>query len=153
MEELVRGPGGAMYLPPAMPQTAYRTFGLAAPLATHFVPARCAEVACPDYLNGWRVRVEHLSPELLHIARTSGRKFTEMRVAEGETWLVFEAGQNCFKVSTHRRRLEREPRFYMRGGDWRGDPDGNRPTEVSDVSWLDDFGEHQERLANVFEKG
>jgi hypothetical protein len=140
-------------LEPLMPAAAYKTYQVAAPMSTHFVRASCAEVACPNYLNGWRVRVEILPPHLLHQARTSGRRFTEVHVAEGETWLVFEAGQACFQAGEHRRRLERAERFIIRDGDHRGNPLGTRPVEISDGSWVDDFGEHQEKLAEQAERG
>jgi hypothetical protein len=131
---------------------AYQTYQVAAPLATHFTPATCAEVDCPQYLEGWRLRVEGLSGRDVHVATHCGRKFTRVSVAEGETWLVFEAGQPCFRASEHRRRLERGERFIIRGGDHRANPSGRR-TEVSASSWVDDFGEHQERLAERFGRG
>ena len=69
-----------------------------------------------------------LTPEMAQTARTTGRRYREMHVQEGETWLVFEAGQPCFRASTHRKSLEREPivaRLYLaadgpevRGGVW-----------------------------------
>jgi len=138
---------------PPMPPGAYRTFGVAAPLSTHFVKATCAEVSCPDYQQGWRVHIEAIGPQFEHAARTSGRKFTEVSYGDGQTWLLFEAGQPCFRASEHTRRLEREERFYVRSGDWRGDPSRTGPREISGTAWLDEFGEHQDRLATTFERG
>lgn len=150
-------------IPPQGAPGDYRTFGMAAPLATHFVPADCREVDCPDYLHGFRCHVESIGPRLADAARNSGRKFTEVSYGEGHTWLEFEAGQPCFSSGPwrpgqpfprqkegHMRRLEREDRFYMRAGDYRAK---GRVVEVSATAWVDEFGEHQERIAAQVERG
>ena len=137
---------------PLGPPSAYRTYQVAAPLSTHFVPATCADVDCPDYLNGWRLRAELLDAQQAHVVRASGRHFTGQRIAEGETWWCFPPGQACFRASQHRRRLEREERFIIRGGDFRGNPSGVM-AEVPVTSWVDDFGEHQDRLSTLAERG
>lgn len=137
---------------PAMPAGAYKTYQIAAPLGSHFRPATCAEIDCPDYLNGWRVRVENLTPDLLHAARTSGRRYREVPVAAGETWLSFEAGQPCFRAGEHRKRLERPELFIVRGGDWRQQVgEARRHTRAED--WVDDFANHQSRIADVQGRG
>ena len=102
---------------PALPAHAMKTYQIYSPISTHYRPATCAEVQCAAYEHGWRTRVEGLDPQLLHTARTSGRKYVEVRAAEGETWLVFEAGQSCFRVSTHRISLDRPEHYLVRGGD------------------------------------
>jgi hypothetical protein len=132
----------------------YKTFQIAAPLSTHFVPATCAQVDCPHYLNGWRVRVEGLPPDLLHTAKHSGRKHTEMRIAEGETWLVFEAGQPCFKATEHKRRLDRPEYFLVRDGDFRGNPFGTKPfLHARPDFWVEDFAIHQDKIAERVNRG
>jgi hypothetical protein len=123
------------------------------PLSTHFRKATCAEVDCPQYTNGWKIRVEQLPPELLHAARTSGRRYRELHVSEDETYLIFEAGQACFQESTHRKRLDREEIFLRRDGDSRGNPTGNRVIHTSPGAWADDFGEHQNKLSDAAERG
>lgn len=130
----------------------YQTYTILAPLSTHWRKATCAEVDCPDYLNGWRTRVEYLTPEQLHLARNCGRRHIVVKVGPGETYLVYDAGQPCFQVSTHRMRLEREERYLIRDGDARGNPTGRR-VEVSGTAWNDDFGEHQQRLADLQQEG
>lgn len=139
---------------PAMPAGAYKTYQIAAPLSTHFRPATCAEVNCPDYLNGWRVRWEPLTPELRHAATTSGRRYRLEVVSASESWLLFEAGQPCFRAAEHRIRLERPELFIVRGGDHRGDPTGipaRRHTRPE--HWVEDFAEHQQGLARTQQKG
>src|SRR5260221_11613414 len=80
---------------PLLPAHGMTTYAVAQPVATHWRPATCAEVECPNWLNGGRVRVEGLDPGLLHAAMSSGRKWTRLDAAEGETWMGFEAGQPC----------------------------------------------------------
>jgi hypothetical protein len=137
-----------------MDAAAYKTYEMRSPLSSHFRPATCAEVACSHYLNGWRVRVEALTPDLLHAARNSGRKYTEQQVAEGETWLVFEPGQACFKASQHRARLDRPPLYLVRDGDHRGNPRGTKARLFQRPDqWVDDFATHQQNLADEIQKG
>lgn len=144
--------GTPFRLEPQMPPGAYQTFQVAAPLSTHWRPATCEEVACPDYLNGWRLRVEGLTEQDIHVATHCGRKYERLAVCPGETWLVFEAGQPCFKASKHRKRIDREERFIIRGGDHRANPAGDR-RETTASGWVDDFGEHQEVLADRLKEG
>jgi hypothetical protein len=133
---------------------AYKTYAVVSPLSTHFRPASCEEIGCPHYLNGWRVRVEGLSPQDIHAAKNSGRRWVEQRVAEGETWLVFEAGQSCFRVSTHRTRMDRPPLYVVRDGDHRGNPRGTKArVHHSPANWLEDFAGHQQKIADEIKKG
>jgi hypothetical protein len=138
---------------PNMPVEAYKTYRILSPQSTHFRPATCAEADCPHYLNGWRVRVEGLDAALLHAARTSGRHYVEQQIREGETWLVFSAGQSCFQVSQHRVRLDRPELYLVRDGDWRGNPTGRQRAHAGPQDWIDDFGEHQDKLADQMKKG
>lgn len=139
---------------PLMPAHAYKTYAVVSPLSTHFRKATCAEVSCPHYLNGWAVRVEGLHPDLLHAAKTSGRKYIEQCLVEGETWLVFEAGQACFRASDHRTRVDREPLYVVREGDHRGNPRGtDARVHRGPDNWLDDFATHQATLADEIAKG
>ncbi|KUF18466.1 hypothetical protein [Streptomyces silvensis] len=139
---------------PQMPPAAYKTFGILAPVSSHWRPATCAEVDCADHRLGWRVRVEGLDEELLHAARTSGRRYSELRVAEGETWLVFEAGQPCFRARQHRTRLDRPELYVVRDGDWRGNPRGTPIRQhARPEHWVENFAEHQQGLADAHRKG
>src|SRR5260221_21387 len=60
---------------PLLPAHGMTTYQVAQPVQTHWRPATCAEVECPNWLNGWRVRVEGLDPAMLHAAMSSGRKW------------------------------------------------------------------------------
>jgi hypothetical protein len=140
-------------LEPNMPVSAYQTFQVASPLATHWRPATCEEADCEQYANGWRVRVEGLSPEDLHAIRTSGRQFHSVDVAEGETWLVFEPGQPCFKAAAHKVPLGRPELYVVRGGDWRGNPRHEIKQHQRAEDWVDHFATHQDKLAESIERG
>jgi hypothetical protein len=131
----------------------YRTFQIIAPASTHRRKATCAEVNCKEYLGGWRVRVEGLPPEMLHTAKTSGRKFTELHVTEKENWLVFEAGQDCFKASQHTVPLDKQEIFVARDGDFRGNPTGNVRKHTKPEFWLEDMNENQGRLSDLHKQG
>lgn len=134
---------------------AYKTYSVSAPLETHHRKATCAEVDCPHYLAGWSFHVEAmfaLNPQWEHAARTSGRKFTEVSYGEGQTWLLFEAGQPCFAADQHRKRLDELDIFRIRGGHQAVRPTG-RVAVVSPQAFVDDFGENQDRLAETERRG
>lgn len=139
---------------PKMDPQYYKTYAVVSPLTTHWRPATCAETNCPHYLNGWGVRIENLTPELRHAATTSGRKYRLEIVSATESWLVFEAGQPCFRASQHRVQLGRPPLFLVRDGDHRGNPRRTKTRQhLNPQTWVDDFAEHQQKLADEIEKG
>lgn len=148
---------------PALPPQSYKTYAMVSPLSTHSRQATCEEVGCDQYRQGWRVRVENLTPDLLHTLRTAratvnGRQVPyrcrEQRVAEGETWMVYDAGQPCFKADTHRAPIGRPPLYVVRDGDHRGNPRGTKARLHQRPSdWVEDFAEHQQALADEIKKG
>lgn len=139
---------------PLMGPEAYKTYGIRAPLATHWKPATCEQVDCPAHAHGWRVRVEGLPAELLHAARTAGRRYRELEVAADEHYLVFEAGQPCFKAAEHRVRVERPELYVVQDGDRRSDPRAaSRTVHSGPDAWVDDFATHQDKLADAANKG
>lgn len=141
---------------PALPAHARKTYSILAPIETHFRPASCADAGCVAHANGWRTVVDEaidLGQKQAHYIRTlSGRAFNEERTPEGLTAFTFAAGQKCFKA--HAMSLEREPIYVVRDGDHRGNPRGTDPTVYKrPESWVDDFGSHQQRLADRFNQG
>ncbi|NUR03065.1 MAG: hypothetical protein HOY79_43120 [Streptomyces sp.] len=139
---------------PLMDAGAYKTYEMRSPLSTHFRPATCAEVDCPHYLGGWRVHLEALTPDLVDAARKSGRRYREEHIAEGQTFLVFEPGQPCFKATQHRARIDRPPLYIVRDGDFRGNPRGTKARlHQNPANWVEDFAEHQQAIADEIEKG
>jgi hypothetical protein len=133
---------------------AYKTYEMRSPLSTHFRPATCAEANCQYYQQGFQVRVEGLAPNVLYAVQHSGRKYTVQKVAEGETYLAFEAGQPCLRASLHRVRIERPPLYIVRDGDWRGNPRGTKARlHQRPADWVEDFATHQQAIADEIAKG
>lgn len=139
---------------PKMPPGAYKTYQILAPAATHWRLATCAEVDCGAYLRGWTTTVDEATElgarQAHYIRRQSLRGFAEQRNPAGLTVFTFEPGQRCFRAAEHRVQVRPES-YLIRSGDWRdlGDP---RPLG-SARSWVDDFGEHQQRIADKIQEG
>lgn len=141
-----------------LPAAAMKTYSIIAPERTHFRPATCAEVECPNYLHGWQSAVDERTElgqfQADYIRKSSGRGFTEVKLDDGRTLFTFHAGQTCFAAGDHRLRLEREELYVIRGGDHRGNPRGVPAQLVpTAAAWTDDFGEHQEVLADRMKEG
>lgn len=123
-----------------------KTYAIRSPLATHTRPATCAEAGCLAYYQGWTLRVEDLTPELLYTAKHSGRRFTTEHVAEGETYLVFEAGQLCFAAGTHRVPTGK-PEIYLVGrGDHRLFDPRRAKRHTSPEDFMDDLHTHLDKV-------
>jgi hypothetical protein len=138
-----------------LPAAAMKTFEIAAPLASHWRPASCAEVECQHYIHGWMTTVLPGSDDETLI-RQSGRAFLphSETMPDGFVRYTFPPGQPCFRAATHRAPLEREPLFTLRGGDWRGNPRGlAAQTYDRAYQWVDDFATHQQRLADRLNRG
>ncbi len=133
---------------PVGPPSAYKSFQIASPVATHFRTGTCDEAGCLAHQHGWQTSVDEstdLGARQAHYIRTTcGRRFTERRTELGFTAFVFEAGQKCF--AEHKVPLDR-PEFYVtRGGDWRGNPRGEVRRHSGADSWVNEFAEHQDRI-------
>lgn len=145
-------------IPARLPVGAMKTYALKQPAATHFRRATCAEVDCDLHLNGWKTEIDE-STELgqsqaYYIRNSSGRRYVEDRnIRPGMTVFTFEAGQTCFGSIRHQVSLERPPLYVVRGGDWRGNPDGSVRTHANGDDWVDDFANHQQNLADQIEQG
>jgi hypothetical protein len=138
---------------PLMPADAYKTYAVVSPLSTHFRPATCAEVDCPHYVNGWRVRIETLTPDLLRAARNSGRKYTEQHRGGRDVPRV-RGRAALFPAATHRTRMDRPPLYLVRDGDHRGNPRRTRARQhLNPDNWVEDFADHQQKLADEIQKG
>jgi hypothetical protein len=127
----------------------YQTWSIAAPIRTHWRQATCAETNCKYHLDGW-VSIVPAGSDLEHHARQPGRSFTEERRDGGLIAFTYPPGQRCFWWTDHRVRVERPELHIVRGGDWRGNPRGNRP-KVYDkpYQWVDDMHGHLDRLADL----
>ena len=140
---------------PALPASAYKTYAIQVPLATHWNVVTCADAECAAHEHGWTTVIDE-GPDLgqrqaHYIRRESGRRFTEERQADGLTAFSFEAGQKCF--AEHRGRNMRPERFVERDGDHRGNPTRRRREYARPDEWVESFSEHQTRLKTLMERG
>lgn len=142
-------------LEPQMPAAAYKTYAVSRPAATHWRTASCQEVECANYARGWRTTIDLSTKrgqdQARYIRDHSGRKYEAVIRSGSLVTLEFPAGQKCF--TEHRVALEREPLYLVKGGDYRGNPLQIATQRRSARSWVDDFGEHQERIAAEIQKG
>jgi hypothetical protein len=137
-------------IPPAGPAGAYQTFQIASP-SDRMVKVACRQAGCLDWRYGWDTVIDESDvtgqARAAYIRRESGRTFRELRRADGMTVFRFEPGQRCF--SEHRTR----PEFYsVRGGDWRANF-GMIRRHTRPADWVEDFGEHQQRIIDQHERG
>jgi len=122
-----------------------RHFRAKSPILTHWRKATCSEIDCPHYLLGWVTTLETNPSDkrgqlMLWDARNSGRQYRAVK--EGPlTRFYYGPGQTCFRISQHRKKLERDPIFSEKTG-----PVATGPMEPH--RWLDNFGNHLERLKN-----
>lgn len=104
---------------PALPAGDMQTHQIAAPMATHWRPASCEELACLDYLHGWAVPLAGKDEGDLWQLEHCGRRYRRGELpGYGEAY-IYEAGQPCFRASEHRTRTDRPELFIVRRGDWR----------------------------------
>ncbi len=141
-------------LAPPGPVAAYKSYEFSMPPVTHTRPATCGEVDCPTQASGWVTVVDEstdLGQKQAHyIRRLSGRIHTE-GPRDVFTLFTFPPGETCF--DTHTIALDRDPVFVVRGGDWRGNPRRERMTHDRPDYWVEDFAEHQDRLATRISRG
>jgi hypothetical protein len=142
---------------PAAPVGIFQTYSIAAPRETHWRRATCEEAGCDAHRYGWRTVLDvatdrgHNTAE--YIRRMSGRRFTEERTGPTAVTFTFPPGQDCFKAADHRVRLDRQEIYVVRGGDWRGNPTGQRRTHARPEHWVEDFAENQDHLITLRERG
>lgn len=140
---------------PQLPVTSVKTYQAVA-ASDQTIVAACQSVGCEAYRRGWDTMVD-LATDLgkrqaAYIRTRSGRTFTELPVGtlDGSDQAVifrFEPGQRCF--ADHHTR----PAVYLvRGGDHRGNT-GLIREHVDPGDWVEDFAEHQDRLADRLRQG
>lgn len=132
----------------------FRTFQIVSPIATHWRPATCKEVGCRKWEGGFRSSIDVSTDigqrQAAYIETQSGRHF--LRTQTGSIMVYdFHPGQPCF--TEHRVPLERPPLYVIRDGDHRGNPRGTTPQTRTPDEWVDQFGAHQQRIADAHEKG
>jgi hypothetical protein len=142
---------------PTAPVQAMKTYEVSSPLATHTRPATCAEVECDGIRFGWESLIDERTElgqrQAHYIRKESGRTFSEVKTAGMPTRFTFPAGQRCFASDTHRVSLERPALYIVRGGDWRGNPAGERMTHARPEHWVEDSATHLDMLATRRQRG
>jgi len=119
-----------------------RRYRISAPLDTHFRQATCAEVDCPQYLMGWKLRYDTLTEQQRYDVDHCGRRFV---IEDG--FAVFEAGQTCFAYRRHRTRLDIPEHFLVREGR------GGVLTHASAEDWTDDLHTHTDKVSEQKQRG
>ena len=141
---------------PALPAAAMKSYRIAAPRATHWRPASCAEADCPAYLHGWQTSVDEASElgqqQAHYIRHDRSRKHAERRAETGLTVFTFEAGQKCF--GGHQLPTGRPERFIVTGGDYRGNPLGTPAREHAKPDfWVEEMQENLDDIRTRHERG
>lgn len=140
---------------PKMAAGAYQTYAVVRPARTHWRRGTCVQVGCEKRERGWRQTIDLNTPlgqdQARYIKQHSGRSYTKIGQLNGIVELEFAAGQDCF--AEHKVPLDRDSLFLLKGGDWRGNPRGTAPRKLSPVAWRDNFGENQEKLAELAQRG
>ena len=135
---------------PAMSPDAYKTYQITQPKTAHTRIGTCEQAGCEAYERGWKTVVPKNSPQEAYIRNDSSRRFWET-VENGYDGLCtfnFYPGQQCF---TQHHVLDRPQFFIVKNGDYRRSSLARRHRNGAD--WVDDFGEHQERLKEQIERG
>jgi hypothetical protein len=142
---------GGQRIVPAHAPGAYQTYAVASPRDTTR-KAACEEVDCAAWRNGWETAIDEsteLGRQQADYIRTQSRRtFRELpRAGGGLTVFRFESGQRCF--ADHRTRPES---YRVLAGDWRSRGvllrGHTRPAD-----FVEDWGEHQQRLADQQKEG
>lgn len=132
------------------PVQAMQTYQLLCP-PDRTVRTACEDAGCLAWRYGWETRVDESTAQgqfqASYIRARSGRTFREYRSAEGLTVFRFESGQRCF--AEHKTRPEV---YRVFRGDRRRFLGGIR-VHARAADWVEDFGEHQQRIADQREKG
>lgn len=141
-------------IPPNMPTQSYRTYSIVAPVATHFRPGTCEEADCENYKLGFKVVVDpntELGKQQMHYldADRSRSCIREMQPT-GLIEYIYGPGQTCF--AQHKVRIDRPEIFVVRDGHFQN-PTGGSRTHTKPEYWVEDFAEHQDKLATVIERG
>lgn len=138
---------------PVGPASAYRSYEILRPRATHTRAATCEEVDCRPHRWGWTTRVPAGS-DLERLLRSSGRAWSG-RTAEagGVVAYLFGPGTECFRSHEHRLPVMRPSIYRVRDGDWRGNPSGFLRMHARPEDWAEDFAQHTDTIATAVRRG
>jgi len=118
----------------------HRTFGLQRPPDSRYRAESCAAVDCAAYTMGWITAVDettNLGRRQGRYIRGSGKAYTARRMRSGLTEFLFDPGQDCWEQHYIRREVfTADQRVHTTG-----------------AFWVEDFAEHQDRLAKEIANG
>lgn len=145
-----------------LPPTAFTTYALLQPVETHRRPATCEEAGCLQWHRGWATSVlPGSTDEAMLIAGCRGEVDGRRRVLptpettpEGFHRYVFPPGTECFAASTHTVLHDGIEAIGIRRDGNKlgvGNTDVFRHQNLDE--WVEDFGEHQQRLSDEAQKG
>lgn len=149
------GIGQPFRLEPAGPAAAYSTFQATMAKGPQFErKATCEEVECEAWTYGWVTRVQ-AGTDLEQAIRHAGRTWTSADQVDGWWSFIFAPGTPCFAASRHKTMVRPDiPQLLVvRGGDWRGNPTGERRVHTRPEDWAEHLHEHTAQLADRIEKG
>jgi hypothetical protein len=104
---------------------------------------RCEDAGCEAYYapGGWSFRVPLVREDLIREVRESGRKYT-VHVGPAEVEFTFPPGTRCFR------------RHYVDWVEKFGVPNRYGETvRTTPELWVEQFGENQQRLAEIQARG
>ncbi len=131
---------------PRLPVRLMQTFKVSRPLATHTRPATCEEVQCPDFINGYQVRLPFADDRITLLKAAAYGRVDGMQRAIHEVTCIGDAERTfilsgpCLKATTHRVSLERPENYLVRGGDWRANT-GLIRRHTRPELWVEDMSE------------
>ncbi len=149
--------GSPVFRPdPFMDPQAYKTYSVKTPPRTHFRPASCEEYRCSEFVNGFMTTLDlatDIGREFADFIRKDRmRSHEEIRTSMYEVRFVFPPGTQCWLWNKHKVPIDRPPILVVRRGDWRGSLGLiRRHTRIE--YWVEDFADHQGKLAETFKRG
>jgi hypothetical protein len=148
---------------PLMGVGSYKTYSLVAPRATHHRRVSCEVYGCEPFLKGFATTALPDSEEEATIRQACAGEIDGIRrplpaftvTPDGFHRYAFPPGTPCFRAVAHTVHNDRPPIPIVRPGDHRGDPTGGdgRRIHASTDDWVEDFAEHQDRLATAAKEG
>lgn len=110
------------------------------------------EARTAAHVKALRRMVDQAQARAYYIRHLSGRNFLEsVDEATGKTVFDFAPGQECF--SPHKVRIDKPEIYVVRGGDFRGNPTGDRRVHDRPEDWVEDFALHQDQVAAQQDRG
>jgi len=138
----------------------YQSYTMSLPLSTHWRPATCEEVDCPDFINGFVLTVDTSTDlgqkQYYYVTHDKSRKYSMQRLNQYTYKFIYGPGNNPFAGPAHEHRLPigREPYWLVRGGDWRGNPRGiETRVHTKPEFWVEDCADNQQKLAEFEKRG